>query len=280
METVYGDVLFLVNFAMDFVALGITGKMLRMRMKKRRIAGAAAMGGVYGVCAVFFEGQVWISVGIGIAAAALMCYVAFDRRAGEALAVLICVDFLLGGGMTAAWTLLGSLRGRTSDPAQTAARLTDGIPLGWLALMAGGSALAALIADRIRKKRKGCRTRRVEVRLDGQRRSEDALVDTGNLLRDPISGLPVMLLPEKEAPEWMPAPFLRVMRTSDPSALPGLPPETAKRIRIVPAHSLGGRSLLLAVRPDSIRVDGREYDALIALADLPAALLPADCAEF
>ncbi|MBQ8404697.1 MAG: sigma-E processing peptidase SpoIIGA, partial [Clostridia bacterium] len=50
-EYIYGDVLFIINFSMDFIALFICGKIMHFRMNPWRMALAATLGGVYGVAA-------------------------------------------------------------------------------------------------------------------------------------------------------------------------------------------------------------------------------------
>ena len=47
-EYIYGDVLFIINFSMDFIALFICGKIMHFKMSFWRMALAATLGGVYG----------------------------------------------------------------------------------------------------------------------------------------------------------------------------------------------------------------------------------------
>lgn len=68
-----------------------------------------------------------------------------------------------------------------------------------------------------------------------------ALIDSGNTLRDPVTGLPVI-----------------VVRSS---CLPSHPPGTFP----VPYHTVGSRGILLAFRPDRLLIDGESIsDVLIA----------------
>ena len=53
-EEIYGDVLFLINFSMDFLSLFITGKIMHLKMNKWRLLASATVGGVYGVASLFF----------------------------------------------------------------------------------------------------------------------------------------------------------------------------------------------------------------------------------
>ena len=54
MEYIYGDVLFVINFCMDFLSLYISGKLMHMKMSRLRLIIAATIGGIYGVVAVAY----------------------------------------------------------------------------------------------------------------------------------------------------------------------------------------------------------------------------------
>ena len=47
MEYIYGDVLFVINFCMDFLSLYISGKLMHMKMSRLRLIIAATAGGIY-----------------------------------------------------------------------------------------------------------------------------------------------------------------------------------------------------------------------------------------
>jgi hypothetical protein len=83
-----------------------------------------------------------------------------------------------------------------------------------------------------------------------------ALRDTGNTLRDPITGEAVTVLsPALGEKLGIPEEVLR-----DPAGamLPGL--------RLIPARTVGGGGLLAAVRCDSVTIGGRAVGTLVAFA--------------
>ena len=51
----YADVLFAINFCMDFVAIFLCNMILRRRLKKARILIASIIGGLYGVIGVLIS---------------------------------------------------------------------------------------------------------------------------------------------------------------------------------------------------------------------------------
>ena len=86
------------------------------------------------------------------------------------------------------------------------------------------------------------------------------MVDTGNVLVEPVSNLPVIVVERR--------------------ALQGL--EAGRRPRPVPFTSVGGSGILPAFAADAVRVDGREVEAYIAvydgaLSEEGQALIPGRC---
>ena len=72
--------------------------------------------------------------------------------------------------------------------------------------------------------------------------SVNALVDSGNLLVDPMSASPVIIVKEKAVP-------LKISEVESNSLL-------KTRIRLIPAKGIGGSKILMGLRCDSISVNG------------------------
>ena len=53
--TVYADVLFLVNFSLDYVSLYLTSRLMSLPTRTWRLCVGAAVGAVYAVCALFWQ---------------------------------------------------------------------------------------------------------------------------------------------------------------------------------------------------------------------------------
>ena len=75
-EEIYGDVLFLINFSMDFLSLFITGKIMHLKMNKWRLLASATVGGVYGVASLFFPLDGVLLVLANVVCAFMMCLAA------------------------------------------------------------------------------------------------------------------------------------------------------------------------------------------------------------
>lgn len=268
-QTLYGDVLFFVNFTMDFLTLFITARILHVRVRAGRMAFSAAVGGIYGVAACFMGGMLIFRLAINVAVSVLMCYIAFGEKLIPCCALFYGAGCLLGGVMTAVYGAVNKARGTGSVNMDGRYQPLPGeLPLGWMAVTAVLAALLAVFAGRLEKKRRGAKRVTLGVTLHGKTVSCTGICDSGNLLTDPISGAPVIVAGQDLRSEILPE--------TDFFSVDSLPPDAKNRIRMIPCGTVGGGSLLPAIRPDSVLVDGIEKNALIAFSEHGAGFDGAD----
>ena len=110
----------------------------------------------------------------------------------------------------------------------------------------------------------------VEVKLGflGRAVTFRALVDTGNSLCEPVSGLPVMVVSPAALREVL-GEYYPLFLLSDPTeileAAAGVD-ALRGRLRLVPYSAVGAKGFLVAFRPDALRVGGEETrELLVAL---------------
>jgi stage II sporulation protein GA (sporulation sigma-E factor processing peptidase) len=187
METVlYADVLFLINFSMDYLALFAAARLLSLPAKTGGMLMGAVLGGVYGVLATVYS---WQGIFGALAAFAVSC--AMVRVAGgrpdsfggflRAVFSVWGIGALIGGIMT---LIGGSFHG-------TAAYASY---MDYPAVIA-----AVVVFVRMLLRRGGRGFAEISFSYGENTYAGRALVDSGNLLTDPISGLPVVLIRASDA---------------------------------------------------------------------------------
>ena len=108
-QVIYGDVLLLIDFCMNFFVLYTTGIILRRRTKALCLTGAALVGGIYSVAKVFVNGNDVLDCVISFAVGLLMCYISFGgHRFLKTILVFFGTSALVGGIMFAVYFFLGS----------------------------------------------------------------------------------------------------------------------------------------------------------------------------
>ena len=277
-KTVYADLLFLINFSMDFLCFYISSKILSFKLSPLRAVIGSALGGVYSVAVLFLPSFYGLSFLIDIAVGFLMCLVVWGiaRRGDVFLGFMLyfAVSMALGGFMTAIFNLLNRLGFDKIDVGSG-----DGISVWLFAIIALISGAVTLIGGRFFRRRSSERSAELEISYGGRTKRISAFVDTGNLLSEPISGKPCVIADVKELDGFLPSEILSASARGGVTLLAS--GAHARNIRLVPAATATGEGLLVALKVDKMRIDaGRgmyETDALLALTSLEgkAALIPA-----
>ncbi len=251
---VYADLLFLINAGMDGLCLSITARLLHRRVRVWRLCLGAAAGGVYAVAALFLTLSAGVALAVDAAACLCMCAVVFGFGEGRgvrgwlgAALLYTALSMVMGGVMTALFNLCN----RAGLPAY----LPDGGEgIGaWLFLLSTvvGSILS-LRGGRFCRRSESVRLCRVTVEMDGRSVTVRGLVDSGNLLRDPMGGRAVICLSEASARQVLGETWDGVL-TSGGRELSGLQDaRDVRRLRLIPAGTATGGGLLPGFRPDRV----------------------------
>lgn len=253
-ETVlYADVLFLVDFSMDTVTIWLTSKLIHYPIKTVRCAVSAGMGALVSTVLTALEVGAGLSLILGVVTSLLMCLAAFGFcgvfNFAKRCAVLWTVGMVLGGSMT---FLLS--RGTYSRVYADTPQTESSVHLFPFA--------AALCSVFIWFLRRVSRKRNVRVKITFDSRTVDVIgiVDSGNILKDPITGDGVIIVSRDLLPEK-----LQIGDFFDTDEL--TEKNLAGKTRLIPVTSVTSSKMLLALRPDSVKLDGREVKCLLAISD-------------
>ena len=206
----YGETVFLINFAFDALLLGMTGRLWGRPPGRKRLLTASAFGALWATLAL--AGVPGLDTGPARLLLPLLlsvlCWPDSLHRLPALTGTLWGLALLaLGGGLL----LIRENRQLHGPAAALAGFAVMGLVSSW-----------TLVPARMRPFRRTVLCRAGEVLFR-------ARVDTGNLLTEPISGLPVMLAGEELA---------RKLRRENPLA--------AMKMRLVPAETAAGHILLEA----------------------------------
>lgn len=233
----YVDIVMVLNFLIDLFLLLAANRLSGFRNVWKRLLAGAALGGIYGGCCLlpgfgFLGSGIWRLVFL-----TLMGIVAFGwskcalRRTGLFLLLSMALE-----GVVASFGR-GDIRG---------VLLATG--LIWLLcgiVPGGGSWGKKLVPLEITR---GERT----VRLL-------ALVDTGNCLRDPITGESVVIIDSQAAQELTGLPLAALENPTESLAM-------IRGARLIPYRSVGHSGFLLAMRFQNVTLEGRKCSRVVAFA--------------
>jgi len=247
MVTVYGDILFGVNFLLDFMLLRLTGMICGKPGIMRSIAGAFA-GAVYGTAVFFISLPFIFSVVFKLLLPVIMIAVTFgkDKDFVFRLVTFFCISLFFGGVVFLIFINGGAfiINGTVYFSSGIRKLIFSSVGCYYFFRFAGN------IIERIADKRFS--RVQLEITLKNNTVSVSALCDTGNSLTEPFTGLPVCILQREKYNE--------------------LTPEIEK-IYIIPYKTISGEShAMTGIKPDIFKVtdtSGKTYvsECIVAVTD-------------
>lgn len=253
MPTVYIDILFLVNFIIDYFLLLAASSVRRLKINRLRLLLASLFGGFYSCFAFFPPLSPMYSVIGKIAASAVMTLIAFPvRNAKNLFFNFACVHIAsaLFAGLVMGTELLFSPKNMLVSNGEVYVNVSAFT----LVLFALSAYLLMLLFSRVFKLRRGEELSRLKITLSGKTAEMTALFDSGNRLTDPITGARVIVVSLESVKALVPQDIFS--KNGDISLAEGT--ELERRVCAVPFSALSGNGVLPAFRPDKVEINGKE----------------------
>ena len=245
---VYLDRVFLLNLLLDYLLLLAAAQLSGRTLHRLRLLACADGGGAYAVL-TFLPGCGFLRTPLcQLAVGSIIALCAYGGRGRPALLFL-----LLSGGLAGFVLALGLWAG---SPTGLLGRVYRG-EVSWPLLL--GAALGFYVLLRLLlgqgARHGGGELLKITISVCGRKQTVTALHDTGNTLRDPVSGRPALVLERNAAEE-----LARLHRQG-----------AAVTFSLLPFRSVGTPAgLLLAARSDYIEINGRRYPRTpVALSEHP-----------
>ena len=208
-QIVYADIVFLMNFCMDFLALFAAGKILGLKLSLPRLVLSGASGALYCVSTFFFDffetspgGKLPVpEIALNVAVSAAMCFIAFNIdsivRFTKIFVIFYSACFMLGGGIEALYYLSGLVKTEGTGEANLTdanINISSAPPVQVMIILAGICVFIAIAAGSLFKRKAGVKETEITIGFMGKEAKVNAIIDSGNLLYEPISSLPVIIV--------------------------------------------------------------------------------------
>ncbi|MDQ0339233.1 stage II sporulation protein GA (sporulation sigma-E factor processing peptidase) [Caldalkalibacillus uzonensis] len=259
----YLDLIWLLNFCIDYLLLWLTAVFRKMECKKWRLALASFIGSSYVLFLFIPSLQSYYTLLIKLLLSLVIVYVAFGfgsiQRYVKSFFTFYFVSFVIGGGLLAVHYVAGSnhqvLQGMVATQSSGYGDLVSwlfvviGFPLMyWFSRSQWQSIERTKVKERVLVQ--------VQVTINGQHVSCQGLVDTGNQLYEPFSKKPVMLMEAKILEAVVPREILEAARheqgITDWDQL-HLPDHWLARLSLIPYRGVGRQmDLMLTFKPDEV----------------------------
>lgn len=267
--TVYLDIVFLENLCMNYIILFAIGYIMKLKMKQIRIILSSVLGSIYAVLVylqnIFFFSNIIVKIMLSI----VMVLIAFSPKKMKMffkeIVLFYLVSFVFGG---CAFFLLYFVK-----PQNILVR--NGVYVGrypiQIALLGG---IVGFTITQIAFKLVKGKISKKDVLADliiywNEKQVQlKALVDTGNMLKDPISGLPVIVVDKNMLQGIFPKEILDSTEDIINGKLPKdiflKEQEFISKFRVIPFSSLGKQNgLLLGIKIHKVKICFDEIDELV-----------------
>lgn len=245
-KVIYIDVLLSVNFLVDWFLIRLAGKLGGAKSSKIRICLGALIGSLFSLTILLPRMNAIFSYLFSAMCAAVMCAVSFGvkriKTTFRAFMWLYMLSACYAGIMIAVWFLL----------CPSGMEINNGFvyldikPEAIILCAVLCYAVISLLSRYGKIKNKDTVHCRLLIEHKGRKASLDGLVDTGNLLTEPISGLPVIIAASDAVSDIVPSSLC--------SFKTGAAYVKGEKLRLVPYKTIAGDNLGAAFLPDRITV--------------------------
>lgn len=255
--TVYIDIVLLENICMNYIILFATGYIIKLKIKHIRIFASSLIGAIYAVLAYSGIFPLYTNIFVKIILSICMIYIAYLPKKVKGLVkelvVFYLVSFALGG---CAFALLYLIK-----PQEIFMR--DGVFVGTypikIVLMGGllGFAITYIAFKVVKNKmNKSELIYDIKIELEGKETSTKVLLDTGNMLRDPISNIPVILIEKDKLFGLIPKELINnqeYILGGDMEKHDNIEYKYKSRLKIIPFTSVGkDNGIILGIKVDKV----------------------------
>lgn len=207
--TIYIDIVLIENLIMNYIILYASSIILKKKIKKYKLIIGSLIGAIYSINAYIITIPIYSSLIIKIILSVIIVYVSFNsqniKQLGKDMLIFYLISFAFGG---VAFALIYILKPQDI-------LMKNGLFLGTYALKTVflGAIIAFLIVIAWSKILKNKMTKKdmicdIVVNLNNHKIETKAMIDSGNLLKEPITNTPVIILEHTLLYKCMPKEIL------------------------------------------------------------------------
>jgi len=264
--TIYVDIIIIENLIMNFIILYATGLILKNKISFWKLLLASLIGAIYSALQYMYNTKILSNIIIKIILSIVIIIIAFHpqniKKMFKQLTLFYLTTFTFGGVAT---YLIYVLKPQNII-------IKNGMYVGTyvLKVIFIGAILGTIILivsfkmskNKITKKDMICK---VSIKLNGKEVILDTMVDTGNMLKEPITGNPVVVVEKNSLYDVIPKEILNNTDSilgGDFEKIPDdIKQEYIPKLKFIPFSSLGKQNgMLIGIKPEKLKVINEELE--------------------
>ena len=251
-QTIYIDILIAVNLFINYILLLLTAKFLSLKWKSIRLVFGEILSGIYSLYILFPETNLFLSILVKLIMSITIVWCVFGFKSLKSfIKITLCfyaINFLFSGMMLGLWILF-----RPSSMEMNNGVVYFNIsPLVLIASTIVSYFIIEIFYRIIGKNHIKNSFYEIKINIEDSPVKLRAKVDTGNILREPFSNLPVIIVRKSTAEKIIPPKLLGLLdnyyqNTNNISSY-----EVKYSIRMVPFKTVAGSGVLPAFKLKNI----------------------------
>lgn len=258
--TVYIDVLFLENFILNFIILYAVGLISKSNIHFWKIGIGAGLGAIYSIIYYLLRKEIYLNFIIKIILSVVMVYISFTTKSFKELLKMVVffylTSFVFGGAAFSVIYMVNSgkisIQNGVFIGNYTIRTICIGVILAFIIIIVAFK----FVKSKISKKDL---LYEIIIKINGKKIKTKAMVDTGNLLKEPITNIPVVVVEYTILYDAIPKEILDNIENILGGDLENISEEIKNeymsKLKVIPFTSLGKQNgMLLGLKADELIV--------------------------
>ncbi len=258
--TVYLDVVLIENLCMNYIILFATAFIVKIKISHIRLIISSFIGAMYSVLMYLKVLPLYSNIFMKVILSVVMIYIAYKpknlKQMSKQLVIFYLTSFVFGG---CAFALLYFIKPQNI-------LMKNGVFIGTypikIALLGGiVGFIITHIAFKIVKNKMSKKDiiYEIEININNKKVKVKAMLDTGNMLRDPITKTPVIVVEKNKLYEILPNKILdninKIIGGDEENIISLEEQNYISRLKIIPFNSIGKQNgLMLGFKADEIKI--------------------------
>ena len=258
--TIYIDIVLIENLVMNYIILLATGIIIKTRIKNLRLCAGSLIGAIYTVMTYVITIKMYSNFFFKILLSVIMIYVAFNpqnvKNMCKTLVVFYLTSFVFGG---AAFALIYIIK--PQDILMKNGRFLGTYPLKTIILSTIVAFLIIIVTFKIVKSKitKKDIYKNIKIEIDEKSINLKAMIDTGNMLKDPITGSPVIIVEKSILYNVLPRNLLdnleKILLGNTQNISTDVKNKYINKLKFIPFSSLGKQNgMLVGIKPTYVEI--------------------------
>ena len=264
--TIYIDIIIVENLIMNYIILYATGIISKSKISHLHIFFASLIGAIYAVSEYIMKLNIYSNFVVKIILSVIIIFVAFQpknvKNMCRQLVLFYVTTFTFGGVATYLIYVLKPQNIIIKNGMYVGTYVLKTIFIGAIVGTIILTIAFKMVKSKLSKKDMICK---IKIKFNGKEEILDAMVDTGNMLKEPITGTPVVVVERTSLYDLLPKEILNNTESILGGDFEKIPEDIKKeyipKLKIIPFASLGKQNgMLVGIKPEKIEVINEQME--------------------